>query len=193
MMTSEVIVDGIKYVPESKVQSIQIKTIRKVLESQKYLSEDAIDEIIKALDDSTAQKKDTMKQKWGRIRKNDQFKYGANYKTLFNISDVLSNGGVLYKSRKSPVTWNIQQAILIRKAMNNDSIRGLSYSDVNEIVKRVKLSKNLVVKIMYNIEFGDLTKEIEKWKVKYNQKKITDPKPIQNNPQKRRESGALYV
>ena len=192
-MTSEVIVDGIKYVPESKVQSIQIKTIRKVLESQKYLSEDAIDEIIKALDDSTAQKKDTMKQKWGRIRGNDQFKYGANYKTLFNISDVLSNGGVLYKSRKSPVTWNIQQAILIRKAMNNDSIKGLSYSDVNEIVKKVKLSKNLVVKIMYNIEFGDLTKEIEKWKVKYNQKKITDPKPIQNNPQKRRESGALYV
>ena len=192
-MTSEVIVDGIKYVPESKVQSIQIKTIRKVLESQKYLSEDAIDEIIKALDDSPAQKKDTMKQKRGRIRKNDPFQYKKSHKTRFNIGGVMSNGGILYTNRKSPAKWNIQQAILIRKAMNHDSINGLSYSDVDGIVKKVKLSKNLVVKIMYNIEFGDLTKEIEKWKVKYNQKKITDPKPIQNNPQKRRESGALYV
>ena len=189
-MTSEVMVDGVKYVPESNI--IQIETIRKVLESQKYLSKDAIDEIIKALGDNPV-KKDTLKQKYGRICKDDQFKYNMNYKSLFNISGVLSNGGVLYKSRKNPAKWNIQQAMLIRNHMNHSSVKGLSYSDVNRIVKKVKLSKNIVVKIMYNIEYGDLNKHIDEWRVKYNQKKISDPKPLQNNPQKRRESGALYV
>ena len=197
---SEVIVDGIKYVPEDK-NLVSIDVVKSILKGQKYLSESAINDIMDAFKAIRPVKSETKKPRKSsksksKTRKNNvlkSFEYNSANKVLFKISGVLSNGSVLYKTRKSPSNWNIQQAIMIRKAMKNDSATGMIYKDAIAIAKKVHLSDNMTRKIMYNIEHGDLIKYIDEWEVKYNQKKIGNPKPIQNNPQKRRESGALYV
>lgn len=195
----EVMIEGTKYVPENNLVSIDV--VKSILKGQKYLSESAINDIMDAFKAIRPVKSETKKPKKSsksksKTRKNNvlkPFEYNSVNKVLFKISGVLSNGSVLYKTRKSPSRWNIQQAIMIRKAMKNDSTTGMIYKDAIAIAKKVHLSDQMTRKIMYNIEHGDLIKYIDEWEVKYNQKKIDGPKPIQNNPQKRRESGALYV
>ena len=188
-MSSDVQIDGIKYVPVTEVKSLQIKKIRQVLESQKYLSKSAIEEIIKALDESP--KKESPKVKSKPKKASSQYNYDKLAKTHFNISGVLSNGSVLYKTRKSPADWKIQQAIIVRSNMNNDTCKGVTHQDIRKLAKKVNLSEAMVRKIMFNIEHGDMVNWINYWNTKFNQKPLKATKPVENNPQKRRES-VLY-
>lgn len=198
-MNKGVFIDGVKYVPVNEINETQIQAMRKVLESQKYLSSSAIDEIINALKGSSETSEVEIEKpekvatwKGNHLRGDDPFKYGATHKVLFNISGFLSNGSILYKKRRSPAKWNIQQAMVIRDAMNDDSSKGMTFKDATELESKTKLSKTIVRKIMYNIEFGTLSKTIDEWKVKFNQKHLQGFRPVENNPQKRRESGGLY-
>lgn len=190
---SKVLIDGIKYIPVTEATQIQMGKIREVLESQGFLSRSAIDDILKELQPEPKAK--PKKQQWKKYDNSTKrsFRYNSTHKQLFNIGRVLENGGIIYKKGKNPARWNIQQAMVIREHMNKDSTKGMSYGDVNAIEKKVKLSKNLIRKILYNIEYGDLTKQIDKWRFKHLQEPTIVGKPLENNPQKRKENGYGWV
>ena len=195
---NEVLIDGIKYIPITEATQIQIGKIREVLESQGYLSRSAIDQILREFKPKSKTKTKTKKvQKWknNSVSPEKSFRYNSTHKHLFNIGRVLENGGIVYKKRKSPAQWNIQQAIVIRDYMNDDSTKDMTFKDVVDIEKRVKLSKILIRKIMYNIEYGDLTELIDKWRLKnlHEHNNRHNNKPLQNNPQKRKENGYGWV
>ena len=189
---NEVLIDGIKYIPITEATQIQIGKIREVLESQGYLSRSAIDQILNEIKPKSEKPKI---QKWENhsVSLEKSFRYNSAHKHLFNIGRVLENGGIIYKKGKNPARWNIQQAMVIRDHMNDDSTKGMAYKDVNAIEKKVKLSKMLIRKIMYNIEYGDLTEQIDKWRLKNLQEPVKVSKPLQNNPQKRKEDGYGWV
>ena len=190
---NEVLIDGIKYIPVTEVTQIQLGKIRDVLESQGYLSESAINDILKGFkSESKIKKPRKTRGKYSSARGN-KFKYNSTHKRLFNIGRVLENGGIIYKTRNNPANWNIQQAMVIRDSMDNDSTKNMSYRDVIAIEKRVKLSKDTIRKIMYNIEYGDLSEHIDKWRLKNLQEPVKVAKPLQNNPQKRKDEGYGWV
>lgn len=188
-MSSDVQIDGVKYVPVDEVKQLQIDVIRKALESQKYLSSSAIDDIIKVFEDLGVAEDKKPNQK--RFRKPAEFRYYVTESRLFRISTVQSNGAILYSTRKSPAKWNIHHAIYIQKQMNNNSADGVTRKDIKRMSDKIKKSENIIARIMYNIEFGDLNKWIEYWRVNYNQAPRKVAKPIENNPQKRKE-GVIY-
>lgn len=185
---NEVIIDGIKYVPENT--GLSEKSVRTVLKSQGYLSSSAIDSIMKQLSRKPSPRvKASPKSSKSRNNHTRKFKYDKNSSTLFKISGFLSDGTILYKTRRNPAKWNIQQAIIIRKMMKKDSTKNMTYGEVLAIEDKVKLTKPLIRKIMYNIEHGDLIKFIKKWEAKnlHEPKKVRPP--VENNPKKRRENG----
>lgn len=192
MNKNNVIINGIRYVPVDDGNNVSVRNVRRVLNSQKYLSASAVEDIIGALRVPKHESMISPKSETEKPKNERKFSYNSMHKVLFNIGGTLSNGGVLYKKRVNPAQWNIQQAIVIRKEMNNDSTKGMTVDDVKKIESKVKLSSNLIRKIMYNIEFGNLSQVINDWKVKYIENTTRKSKPMQNNPQKRGDDFEIY-
>lgn len=188
-MSSEVIVDGVKYVPSNE----QIEIISSILKDVGYLSDKAIEEIIaKFKDFETEKPKKPEKAKWKRSKVNignlDKTVYepvGVE-RSLFNIKNVSKKGIVEYKNGRVSTAWKMQDADYINKHISNDS----TYQDINDMAKLLSLKRPMVGKIIYNLRNGDLPDWIAKWKgMNTPVLKPKKPTPIVNNPQRRKEMG----
>ena len=196
---TEVIVDGVKYVPSDEAK-MQVETMREVLESLGYLSTTAIEEIITKFEEfDKPQKKNVFEElleekkpqksvsKNRKPHGNDVFQFNSLHKKQFKIRNISSNGIVYYHGHgRSKAKWTVKDAIRI----HNQYHQGMTYNQFNQIVKTTKFGRNLVGKILYNCIHGDLLSWIEKWKAG-NVPKVKPLKklPIQNNPEKRKELG----
>ena len=219
---TEVVIDGIQYVPSTDFNET-LKVMREVLKSQEFLSDSAIENIMKSLKNSMDKpsktgevslknlgksasktgevlpeksgKSPTKKSKHktgGYYRSLKPFKYNSVNGKIMQVDHVLPDGRIILgKGRMAK--WRIQQAIVIKESMNQNTTNGMTYADTIEIAKKVRLDKETTRRIMYNIEHGSLGVYIGKWRLEnvVNAPK-KQPKPIENNPQKRRESG-LYA
>ena len=218
---TEVVIDGIQYVPSTDFNET-LNVMREVLKSQEFLSDSAIENImnslknsmdkpsktgevsLKNLGKSASKTGEVLPEKSGKSKSKSQgsfkeyyntyrpFKYNKAVSKPFNIKDVLHDGSVLFE-KGNYAKWKIQQAIIIKDSLKNGSTKDMTYADAIAIEKKVRLSRQMVRQIMYNIEHCDLGVYIGKWRLEnvVNAPK-KQPKPIQNNPQKRRESG-LYA
>ena len=219
---TDVVIDGIQYVPSTDFEET-LKVMENVLKSQKLLHDSAIEDIMKSLKiqmekpsktgDVSLKNLEKFASKTGEVlpeksgkspSKKSKHKTGGYYRSLkpfkynsvngkiMQVDHVLPDGRiVLGKGRMAK--WRIQQAIVIKESMNQNTSKGMTYADTIEIAKKVCLDKETTRRIMYNIEYGSLGVYIGKWRLEnmVNAPK-KQPKPIENNPQKRRESG-LYA
>lgn len=214
---TDVVIDGIQYVPSSDFET-QLEVMRDVLKSQEFLSDSAIENIMISLKNSmdkssktgevslknlgkfTSKTGEVSSEKLGKSTSkkrgwnntNRQFSYNIAVSKLFHIKNVLHDGSVLFE-KGNYAKWKIQQAIIIKDSLKNGSTKDMTYADAIAIENKVHLPRQMVRQIMYNIEHGDLGVHIGKWRLEnmVNAPK-KQPKPIENNPQKRRESG-LYA
>lgn len=189
---SEVLIDGVRYVPEKDI--INIKAIETIIKAQcKYLSEDAINDIIRAFEAFEKPSKVEIK----KPRKSRKSKYnGTVYDSLSaklyatdGIKLIDSRGKIYWKNGsriKKP--WTIHDAMSIRAKMNDDRTDNLTKKDISKISEDLGFSCTIVARIMYNIEYGELGHLIDNWVATYGYSK---PKkvPIVNNPQKRKSMG----
>jgi len=169
---------GNKYLPENSL--IAIETIKEVLQSQKYLSESAIEEIINAF--QMVGKSET---------ENSEKSVKRNPKILkeTNIKYIDSDGYLHYKKgRSSRSKWNLRQVISIQTKLNRN------YDNVSEKDKRhfentLGLSRTSVKVILRNLKDGNLEDIVERWKATtgYGIKKKSTP--VVNNPERRKEMG----
>ena len=181
---------GVIYIPKSSVMDSYVVAMTDVLKSQKYLSNDAIDKIVDAFREivSDSSKPQSNEVSPSKTKKLSPFQYNSVNGKLWRILRVMSDGSVLLETREKPADWKIQQAIIIRSAMDDDSSKNMTYGDALELEKKTGLPRNTVRRIMYNIEFGNLTDFIDEYYKMYLQIPKRK-KPIQNNPQKRKEMG----
>ena len=186
-MTREVLIDGVKYVPQTE-DSVQI--MEQVLKSQMFLSDDAIGKIIDEFKNFKGEIKTPEKPKKGRAKSSDSFKYNKEVARMFKIARVEPNGTVIFeRGRYQRSTWTIQQAGDILNCMHRGKSTNMLRSDVHRICKEHNLTYSVVARIMYNLEYGDLCEWISKWKEMNTPKLTRKQVPVQNNPQKRREGG----
>lgn len=218
---TEVVIDGIQYVPSSdfetqlevmkdvlKSQDIlsdsRIEKIMELLKIQMKKPSKTGEVSLKNLGKSTSKtgevspeksgKSSTKKSKHktgGYLKSLEPFKYNSVNGKIMQVKDVLPDGRILLGKGRI-AKWRIQQAIVIKESMNKNTSNGMTYADTIEIAKKVRLDKETTRRIMYNLEYGDLGVHIGKWRLNYvvNAPK-KQAKPIENNPQKRRES-AIY-
>lgn len=163
-------IDGEKYISETEIQEKVISEMVVVLGEICGFKKEMIDSIItnyESLNPSTQISKP---------------KFWSNSTTRRPLKIVrVDQYGNLYGSRKK-LDWNMDRVYFIRKNMSED----LSKEDIEKIGERLKLSREVVGRIIYNIDkgvFDPIFKTYEN--LRYTHKKI----PVQNNPEKRKEMG----
>lgn len=179
-------IDGVLYVPVGTFSKEQLNMMAKVLKTQDILSENAINKFIEAFE--------TIPSSETRDDGSDlpMAKYiSPSQRRIFEIQSVNKKGRVKFKHGRSSI-WNLHQVMDIQATIV-DFEKVTSY-DVARFSKRFGISKITVSQIIYNLQYGELPKWIEKWSLEQTNE-IESPKKreIQNNPQKRKESGYGWV
>lgn len=180
-------IDGVLYVPLGTFSEEQLEVMANVLKTQDILSENAINKFIEAFDTISSDK--TQEEVESDL---PLAKYiSPSQRRIFEIQSVDKKGRVKFKHGRSSI-WNLHQVMDIQATID-DFDKVTSY-DVARFSKRFSISKITVSQLIYNLQYGNLPKWIEEWSLEQTNN-IESPKKreIQNNPQKRKESGYGWV
>ena len=191
-MSAEYLTDsnGVRYVPEHKVSSHQIDVMKSVFEE--YLSsklcEEAINNFVRIYSNKESSNifEELLEEDTGHSKSpKSLFSYNATHKFHYNIGSINERGDIFYVNHRK-ARFNIQKVIKIKNRMTND----MTNMDVRRIAKDVNINREIVGKIMYNLEHGTFDEWINRWK-ELNTPTLTPKRnlPVQNNPEKRKEMG----
>ena len=163
-------IDGEKYISETEIQEKVISEMVVVLGEICGFKKEMIDSIISNYESLNPSNQISKPKFW------------SNSTTRRPLKIVrVDQYGNLYGSRKK-LDWNMDRVYFIRKNMSED----LSKEDIEKIGEKLKLSREVVGRIIYNIDkgvFDPIFKTYEN--LRYTHRKI----PVQNNPEKRKEMG----
>ena len=108
-----------------------------------------------------------------------------NHKSLYKIGSINQKGQIYYQNKRK-ANYTIQQVISIKNEMSDD----MTNMDVRIMVNEMKMPRDVVGRIMHNLEHGIFDKWIKQWK-EINTPKLIPKRslPVQNNPEKRKELG----
>ena len=169
---------GNKYIPESDV--IAIETIRDVLQSNKYITDFVVDDII-----------NTFQSRSKTETKNSEKSVKKNPKILSrdNIKYIDSLGYLHYKRSKVPKSkWNLEQVISIQTKLNHNYEK-VPNGQRQKICNDMGLDLISFKTILRNLKDGPLEEIVEDWKMENNYGIKRQTTPVVNNPEKRKEMG----
>lgn len=180
-MTREVLIDGVEYVPKSESVNLEIEIIEKVLKGQDILSETSIKNILKAFNEFKTPTESIEPKGYERFIDAEKRLYTS--KNLVKIDEK----GIMHWHRGRKIgAWTIHHAISIRSKMKSQDSE-LSKKDILKLSKRIGLIPTTTRRIIYNIEYGEVSNWIDLWISKYGYGTTKKSVPVQNNPEKRRE------
>lgn len=171
---------GNKYIPESN--ALAIETIQEVLESNKYLTDFVVDDIIatfQGLLNTEIEIKNSEKSKidQSKILKRD------------NVSHVDSLGYLHYtKGRYRKSKWNLNQVVAIQTKLNRN-YENIQRGQKTRLCEDLGLDRYSLKYILKNLKDGPLEKMVEEWQMSNNYGIKRKPAPLENNPERRKEMG----
>ena len=167
-------IDGEKYISETEIQKKVISEMVVVLGEICGFKKEMIDSIITNYESLNPTKQTTQPKYWSNSQTRRRFKIVR-----------VDRYGNLYGSKKK-FTWNMDSVYFIRNTWNMSE--NMTIEDIEKIGEKLKLSKEVVGRIIYNLDKGVFDPIFRTYEnLRYSHKKI----PIQNNPEKRKEMG-LY-
>ena len=172
---------GNKYIPESDM--IAIETIKEVLQSNKYITDFVVDDIIATFQSlKKSAKVEIEKSEKPQVRK-------SKILSRNNILDIDSEGYLIYKRGKSKQSkWNLNQVIAIQTKLGGDYSH-VSSEQKDEMKMVLGLNDTSIKTILTNLKDGELEDIVEEWKVRNNYGIKKKPTPLENNPERRKEMG----
>ena len=192
-------INGVEYVKKDNYAKIikerdeavrDLKVIKDILgKSFQDLASIITTDAPKPENEKTTVTKTIQKEPIIRSRPNDPFKPTASTRKLITIRHMDENGYFYSINNRKFSKINIKTILKIQQALH----RNIKCSEVTALSKKLNLTYTYLSKIIYNYQEHVFDKYIAQWN------KQTQPvvkkyknKPIENNPQKRKES-QLYI
>lgn len=180
MTDYKVVIDGVNFISQNEIDKIVMKKVKNILYEECGLREDFVEDILKK--HFTNKKNSETEKHYGKGHprpQNAQFEFNSTASNEYKIKNVDKFGNIFHS--KGKYQWDINSVLYIQ----NHMFDGMTYADVNNICKVLNLNLWVVGRIMYNIKQGIFKPIISTYENLIYQK---EPVPIQNNPQKRKES-----
>lgn len=106
---------------------------------------------------------------------------------LFKIRHMDSNG-VFFTANNRPLKVTIKHVFEVQKALHNNVTNG----EIDELAKKLGINYQILHRVVYNYQEHVFDKFINQWNKQTQPTVGAKNKPIENNPEKRKESG-LYA
>lgn len=189
--------NGVEYVKKDKIASIiqerdnavqELNTIKEIVnKSFKDLAS------FMSIEDNTITEKvvtnnNVVRKGQKALRKpEDAFEPVQTAKRLFQIRHM-DNDGIFYSVNNRPLKVNIKHVFEVQKALHSNVTNG----EIDRLAKKLDINYQVLHRVVYNYQEHVFDKFINQWNKQTQPTVGAKNKPIENNPEKRKESG-LYA
>ena len=188
-------INGITYIKKERIADIEKERDKAVADLNKmkeilgksfkdlavFITEEQIKEEPKII------KPTTTKVQRGTRKRADAFEPVKTAQKFFKIHHMDEHGD-FYAINNKPFSFTIKHVFEVQKALHNKVTNG----EIDDLAKKLGINYQIIHRVVFNYQNHIFDKFINQWN------KQTQPivgaknKPIQNNPEKRKESG-LYA
>lgn len=186
-MEDTLVINGITYIRQSHVAEMEqnLENIRQIVNS-------ALNDVNALVNgQSVAQLNNQVTKKKveaPKIKHNIALKLRESKMIPYEISKMDSLGN-FYSIHNRKYVFTMKDVLLIRKEFDTNTTN----RDIKKLSEKMSLDDNNIHRIIYNLEIGTFDKYIKEWLESVNEIKVTGHRAfVENNPQKRKESG-MYV
>lgn len=178
-------INGVTYIKKSQVEEMEqnLAHIKKIVNSaladvSALVNNQPITEPVKKAATKKTESAPKLKRKIAlRLRQAAQRPYKIKQ---------MDDSGNFYSKHNRKFVFTIKDVLLVRKEFGVTT----TDKDVKVLSKKLSLSIDNIHRIIYNLEIGTFDNYIKEWLTSVNEVKVTGRHaPIENNPQKRKESG----
>lgn len=120
-------------------------------------------------------------------KRTDIFEPVESSKKLFKIR-YMDNEGVFHTKHNRALKVTIKHVFEVQKALHNNVTNG----EIDDLAKKLGINYQIIHRLIYNYQEHVFDKFIAQWNKQTQPTVGAKNKPIQNNPEKRKESG-LYA
>ena len=191
-MEDTLVINGVTYIRQSQVAEMEqnLENIRQMVNSAlNNVSALANSQLVAQSNNQVTKTVTKKKVEAPKIKRDITLKIRKTTMVPYEISRM-DDSGNFYSIHNRKYVFIMRDVLLIRKEFGVNT----TSDDIKKLSKKISLSENNIHRIIYNLEIGTFDKYIKEWLESVNEvKKVTEyHTPVENNPQKRKESG-IYV
>ena len=186
-MEDTLVINGVTYIRQSQVAEMEqnLENIRQIVNS-------ALNDVSALVNSQSVVQSNNQvtkkKIKTPKIKRDISLKIREATMVPYEISRM-DNSGNFYSIHNRKYIFTMKDVLLIRKEFGINTTN----HDIKKLSEKMSLGINNIHRIIYNLEIGTFDKYIKEWLESVNEVKVTGHHaPVENNPQKRKESG-IYV
>lgn len=190
-MEDTLVINGVTYIRQSQVAEMEqnLENIRQIVNSALNDVSALVNGQSVVQSNNQVTKTVTKKKvEAPKIKRDIALKIREAMMVPYEISRM-DNSGNFYSIHNRKYVFNMRDVLLIRKEFGINT----TSRDIKKLSEKMSLGDNNIHRIIYNLEIGTFDKYIKEWLESVNEVKVTGHHaPVENNPQKRKESG-MYV
>lgn len=177
-MDDILIINGVKYVKESQIAEMQqnLQNIKKIVNS-------ALADVNSLAGNQLSNHK--IEKSVPQVKRDIALVLRKAGKKPYKIKRIDDEGN-FYSIHNRKLIFTIKDVLEVRKEFSINTTN----QDIEQFSKKISLTIDNIHRIIYNLEIGTFDKYINQWLKSVNDINIKhQSRPIENNPQKRREAG----
>ena len=185
-MEDTLVINGVTYIRQSQVAEMEqnLENIRQIVN----LALNDVSALVNGQNNQVTKTVTNKKNEVPKIKRDIALKIRESTMVPYEISRM-DNSGNFYSIHNRKYVFTMKDVLLVRKEFGINTTN----HDIKKLSEKMSLDINNIHRIIYNLEIGTFDKYIKEWLESVNEVKITgNHAPVENNPQKRKESG-VYV
>lgn len=186
--------NGVEYIRREKIADIEKERDDAVkdLNAMKEILGKSFKDLASFIDLKTQNKEELNQNNQNRSQKiirkpEDAFEPVQTAKRLFKIR-YMNSDGVFFTENNRPLKVTIKHVFEVQKALHNNVTNG----EIDELAKKLGINYQILHRVVFNYQEHAFDKFINQWNKQTQPTVGARNKPIENNPEKRKESG-LYA